>query len=167
MEPLIVDLDSGALDLFHLDQRLVHVHCAALHGDKSQLDRRGAIVTTLPKLADAKNCVPSWRDSLRQLFSSKRCQVFESFDSSSLLVYGHVFSTFLDCRISSCCSWLTLTNQPWEVCVTSCNVEKPIEEEVCIWKSDEGDTQEDQGVVREFHSYFSYFVGEGCRWPKI
>ena len=112
MEPLIVGLDSGALDLFHLDQRLVHVHCVALHGDKSQLDRRGAKVTALLRSVDAKSCVPSWRDSLRQLFSSKRCQVFESFDSSSLLVYGYVFSTFLDCRISSCCSWPTLTNQP-------------------------------------------------------
>lgn len=160
MEPLIVGLDSGALDLFHLDQRLVHVHCAALHGDKSQLDRRGAEVTTLLELADAKNCVPSWRDPLRQLFSSKRCQVFVSLDSSSLLVYGYVFSTWLDSRILGFCSWPTLTNQLLEMCETTCNVEKPIEEEVCIRKSDLGETQEDQVVVREFHSYF---VGEGCR----
>lgn len=79
-------LGSGALNLFHSGQRLVHVHYAALHEDMSLLGRRGVEVTALPRLVDAKRCVLSWKDSPRQLFSSKRCQVFESLDSLSLLV---------------------------------------------------------------------------------
>jgi hypothetical protein len=81
-----VGLDSGAPNLFHSGQRLVHVHCAALHEGMSLLGRRGVEVTALPRLVDAKKCVPSSKDSPRQFFSSKRYQVFVSFDSLSLLV---------------------------------------------------------------------------------